>query len=1136
MKRIFHHPEPTQREQNGARYWRSPEELAKTPEFSQWLEKEFPEGASEANDADRRTFLKLMGASAGLAGLGFASGCRSPEERILPYSKQPENTIPGVPAYFTSSWPGPGESVPLIVETHTHRPTKIEGNPSYDGYRGATNGFAQASILDLYDPDRLQYSYTTGSQSLSKAQVRDLLSTLGKQYGQGEGLALLLEPSTSPTRARLLAALKQQSPKAKVYEYAPVSTDTQYLALAQGEGARTRPLYRLEQARRVLALDSDFLATEVGQLLYSKDFSAARKVDSVAEAKQMNRLYAIESYFTLTGGMADHRLRASTSQIPALTALIAAEVFEQAGVNANEAKLLRAKVKGINVDAKWISEAVADLLAHKGESLVVAGPHLPTEVHQLVAIINKVIGAEGKTINYIELPKNDAGSITDLARAIEAGEVKALFIAGGNPAYDAPTDLQFASLLGKVDNVVRYGYHPDETGDAATTVIAATHYLESWGDGRTIDGTYVPVQPMILPLFEGFSEVEVLALLAGIDPTGHGYGLIKETFAQISKKTDELSFETWLAEGLLEDTLYPQATLPAFDLGQLIGRANLSAPALSASSLEFRIIPSTHAYDGRYNNNGWLMECPDSMTKLTWENAIIVSPKLAKELQITPKPILMDKIGQLHMNANQFKNGQELAKIGNLTVNGVTISGPVHILPGLADYTIVLSLGFGRRKTGRIGTELYYPNKGKGIGFDVYPFVTSASPLLALGGQIDMTSKIHPLANTQEHWSLEGRAIIREGTSEEFQRDPGFAHKIGVEAHSPPIYGADRDKPLSWKSLNQPRGGSAYDTPAFGKPDPNVAVWQGEEAEAQFVPPQQWGMNIDLNTCTACNACVIACQSENNIPIVGKDQVLRGREMHWIRLDRYFASGPDQDTTDIPEDPQVTFMSMACQHCEMAPCESVCPVNATVHDKQGLNVMAYNRCVGTRYCANNCPYKVRRFNFMDYNKRERAEIYLGPLGTDRYKTEAGQIEKMQRNPNVTVRMRGVMEKCTYCIQRIEMAKINQKIKAKDSGNIKVPDGTIKTACQQVCAGDSITFGDISNESTEVYKAKLSDRSYSVLGYLNVRPRTTYSAKLRNPNPKMPDAYKHSLARAEYEAKSGHGHGASEDHGNKEAAH
>lgn len=1126
MKHIFHHPEPTEREQNGARYWRSPEELAKTPEFSQWLEKEFPEGASEANDTDRRTFLKLMGASAGLAGIGLVGGCRLPEEKILPYSKQPENSIPGVPAYYASSWPGPGESVPLIVTSYEHRPTKIEGNPSYSGYRGATNGFTQASVLDLYDPDRLQSSYTAKSRGLTPAQVRDQLAALAKKYeGKTEGLALLTEPSTSPTRARLLEALRKKNPAVKIYEYAPVNTDVQYRALAAKDGEQVRPIYQFGRAARVLSLDSDFLTTEVGQLKYSKDFSAARKVDSVAEAKRMNRLYVVESNFTLTGGMADHRLRAATSHIPAITALVAAEIFEQAGVEANAAKLLRAKAQGISVDSKWVSEMAADLLAHKGEALIVAGPHLPAEVHQLVAVLNRVIGAEGKTIRYVQLPRNDAGSIAELAQAIEANAVQTLVILGGNPAYDAPADLKFAEKLKSVPEVIRWGSHPDETGELANTVIASTHYLESWGDGRTVDGTYVPVQPLILPLFEGFNELEVLALIAGVDPEGHAYKLVKETFAEITGKKDDLSFETWLAEGLVRDTKYPQAKAVEPKLNDLIATANLAAPALSGSNLEFRIIPSTHAYDGRYNNNGWLMECPDPMTKLTWENAILVSPKLAKELQITPKPIRMDEMGQLHMNANQYENGLEIAKVASLTVDGKTLTGPVHILPGLADYTIILSLGFGRRKTGRIGTELYYPNKGKGIGFDVYPFVSSVSPSLAVGGKIEiLEGQKHHLANTQEHWSMEGRAIVREGTSEEFQEDTQFAQKMGVEAHAPSNYGVDRDQSIAWKALNQPRGGSAYKTPAFNKPDLNVPVWQGEAAEAQFVPPQQWGMNIDLNTCTACNACVIACQSENNIPIVGKDQVLRGREMHWIRLDRYFSVGPDHDTTDIPEDPQVTFMSMACQHCELAPCESVCPVNATVHDKQGLNVMAYNRCVGTRYCANNCPYKVRRFNFMDYNKRERAEIYLGPLGTNRYKTEGGKLEAMQRNPNVTVRMRGVMEKCTYCIQRIEMAKINQKVKAKDSADIHVPDGTIKTACQQVCAGDSITFGDISDESTQVYKAKLSDRAYSVLGYLNIRPRTTYSAKLRNPNPKMPDAYKMPLTSAEHRAKSkGGGH-------------
>ncbi|MEM8549677.1 MAG: 4Fe-4S dicluster domain-containing protein, partial [Verrucomicrobiota bacterium] len=512
--------------------------------------------------------------------------------------------------------------------------------------------------------------------------------------------------------------------------------------------------------------------------------------------------------------------------------------------------------------------------------------------------------------------------------------------------------------------------------------------------------------------------------------------------------------------------------------------------------------------DGRYNNNGWLAEVPDPMTKLTWDNVISVGPKLAKALGITPDPILMDKIGQLHMNANKFERGKEAAPMAKLKVGETEITGPLHIQPGLADYTVVVTLGFGRQKTGRIGTRLENrPGSGfgAGIGFDAYPLTTLSSPGLALGAAITVLKETFLIANTQQHWSMEGRAILREGTNKEFVENTKFAQEMGVESHAPPNLGNDRKEPLNEVVKDIPRGGSLYKTP-------------------DFEGTHQWGMAIDLNSCLGCNACVVACQSENNIPIVGKDQVLRGRELHWIRMDRYYSTGPDHSTTEIPEDPQVSFMGVSCQHCELAPCESVCPVNATVHDEEGLNVMAYNRCVGTRYCANNCPYKVRRFNFFDYNKRERGEFYKGPLGTNVYKTEASQVIRMQKNPNVTVRMRGVMEKCTYCVQRIQAAKINQKVKAGASDDVSVPDGTIKVACQQVCTTDAIAFGDLTDPESEVSKIKSqNDRNYAVLGYLNIRPRTTYLARLRNPNPDMPD-YTKPLSRLEYKAKAKGGHG------------
>jgi molybdopterin-containing oxidoreductase family iron-sulfur binding subunit len=569
----------------------------------------------------------------------------------------------------------------------------------------------------------------------------------------------------------------------------------------------------------------------------------------------------------------------------------------------------------------------------------------------------------------------------------------------------------------------------------------------------------------------------------------------------------------------------------------------LDRAPLSATNLEVRFKPSSHSGDGRYANNGWLMECPDAMTKLTWDNAILISPRLAKELeqrdgiQIFPNKSPMNKKsdffegakGTLQSNKAVFKRGKEQAVVARLTLNGRTIVAPIHVLPGMANYTIELPLGMGRTEVGRVG---------RGVGFNAYKVRDSDSTSIAVGATLELTEETYNLANTQEHWSMEGRAIVREGTAEYYNKHPDFATKMGVESHAPANYGKDDSKTLQQKASNQYRGNSAYDHPKFTDPPPNVNAWKGKEARAKFPDAQQWGLAIDMNTCFGCSACVVACQSENNIPIVGKDQVLRGREMHWMRIDRYF-SAKEYKQEEVPEDVQVSFMGVSCQHCENAPCEQVCPVNATVHDRQGLNVMAYNRCVGTRYCANNCPYKVRRFNFFDWNKRQIGEFYKGPLGP----VDEPELHKMQKNPNVTVRMRGVMEKCTYCTQRIEAAKIDQKRIAGASGNVKVPDGKIKTACQQVCPTDAITFGDISDPNSEVSKMKASDRNYSVLGYLNVRPRTTYLARLRNPNPKMPDAYKKPYAYAQYKERygsaasaSGHDDHSSNKHHAAPAAH
>jgi molybdopterin-containing oxidoreductase family iron-sulfur binding subunit len=1088
MKRKFEHPAAPA---SGPRYWRSLDELADTPGFREQLAREFPEGASSIEGVDRRQFVKIMAASFALGGLGLA-GCRRPESNILPYGKAVELTVPGLPLYFATALPLRKSAIPLLAETHQGRPTKLEGNPSYQPHGGGTSLIAQAAVLDLYDVDRLT-EHRKGSTVLSSAQVNDLLAGLAKTYsGSGEGLAFLADESASPTRARLVAELKKKFPRAIWAEYEPVQDEPPVEAALAAFGRRVKPLYRFASAKRILTLDADIFHAESGSQYYAREFAKGRRVKKATDP--MNRLYAVESNFTLTGSMADHRLRLGSSQMKAFAAALVGAVLGRDELKAYEA--------GLNINPKWVEECAKDLLAHKGECAVVAGAHLPVEVHLAVYAVNEALGNYGKTVDFVSVETPAASTIQALATALKAGSVKTLVIVNGNPVYNAPADLEFASLLKSVPEVIRYGYHQDETSALAGTVLAATHFLESWGDARTADGTIVPVQPMILPLFGGLMEVELLARLAG-EATPDAYAQVYTTIGGLTGG-DKKAFEKFLHDGLLAGSAYPTVSV-SFNHRAGFARFTAQPPAsitLSKDSLEVRFATDHKVDDGRFANNGWLQECPDPITKISWDNAILISPRLAKEIGAYPHGTAL-QVSRVE-NA-EFNRGKEYAPVAEVTVNGRKITGPLHIQPGLANYTIVLPLGYGRAAAGRVGT---------GAGFNAYPVRTSETLGFATGATLRLTGERMKLANTQEHWSMEGRDIVREANLDEFQKNPAFVAGIGMESHTPPVYGKDKNQPLAALATDTPRGQSLYEQPNFDG-------------------LHQWGMSIDLNTCIGCNACVVACQAENNIPIVGKDQVLRGREMHWIRLDRYYSDGKadaaafgGEGNKEIPEDPQAVVQPMTCQHCETAPCETVCPVNATVHDEEGLNVMAYNRCIGTRYCANNCPYKVRRFNYFDYNKRATDALYMGPLG---HQKEMPELVKMVKNPDVTVRMRGVMEKCTYCVQRIQQAKIAQKRKAGASGDVLVPDGAFKVACQQVCPVEAIEFGNIKDPNSRVSQAKAQERDYAVLGYLNVRPRTTYLGKLRNPNPHMPDYQALPLSRVEYNNKNhpahGEGHGA-----------
>jgi MoCo/4Fe-4S cofactor protein with predicted Tat translocation signal len=1142
-------PEP----EVGPKYWRSLDQVAETPEFRNWVEKEFPAGASELSDpVSRRSFMKLMSASFLLAGFGL-TGCRRPEENILPFGKQPEGYIHGKPVFYASSRPTKSGAVPLLVKSMEGRPVKVEGNKQHPDSNGGTDIHSQSSILDLYDPDRSMGYRKVAKDSvgtITRSAATDVLSEIAADAAktQGDGLAILLQRSSSPTRIRVLADLKKKFPKAGLFVHEPVDPQVATIGASAAFGKSVRPYYRLDSAKAIAAFDCDFLGGEEDSAVSIRRFAKGRKTSSPTD--EMNRLYVVEGIMTVTGINADHRLRTAPSQIVPALAKLASVVFGQIsgfGAFASASAAISASFPAAN--EKWVAECAADLVAHKGAALVLVGQGQPLVAHVLANAINVALGAVGQTVEFLPADDTAFGSIADLAQQLNSGKVASLVIAGGNPAYDAPADLDFPAAAAKASKVVRLGYYEDETTKVSGWHLTLAHYLESWGDGRTSDGTLVPVQPLIAPLFDGMTELELLARVAGLD-TVRPYDLVRDTFRSEARSlfgiTVEFNLEEEWKRFLHDGFMANSAAKPV--------AVSLSAP--NAALLAYRVPPApadgrfelvfhrdNSVDDGRYANNGWLQELPDPVGKYVWENVIAVSATTAKALKLKitdPKNQRGTEKVDHTLKSNESTVGNDVVTV---TIGGREITGPAWEQPGLADNVIAVALGYGRQIVGRVGRQ---------AGFNAYLARTWAAPFFAAGAVIKIVDgKFAHIATTQEHGAMEGRPIVREATLANWKKKEDFARNFDIESHG----GFITKTPVSTAGGVEARPAGIYQHPYehFSSEKGNLTGPRSDRRQIIKSEVHQWGMVVDLSSCVGCSACMVACQSENNIPIVGKDQVIKGREMHWLRLDRYYAGGI--------EDPQVVTQPMMCQHCENAPCESVCPVNATVHDEEGLNVMAYNRCIGTRYCSNNCPYKARRFNFFDYNKRENdyavaktdargsaswfttgASLYKGPFGVDKNKSAEWEIIKLGKNPNVTVRMRGVMEKCTMCVQRIEEAKINQKVKAGPSGDVQVPEGTFTTACSQACPADAIVFGNLIDPESAVSKLRKHQRNYEVLGFLETRPRVTYLARIRNPNPKMPDAYELSFTTKEYEDKyeaspfEGHGHGPEHAEGGEAPVH
>ena len=980
-------------------YWRSLAQIEDLPEYRTALEREFPEGASELPEGiTRRELMSLVGASLSLATL---AGCRRPVEEIVPYVAAPEDVVPGIPRYYATTMPFGRSAYGLIVESHEGRPTKIEGNPAHPSTLGASSSRVQASVLGLYDPDR--------SQSITQKGARKSWNDFVTAWGQlskehaaegGAGLAVLSESFASPTQARLVSELRTRFPKMQWATYDAVSDENRLAGLRQATGRDVDLMLRFDRASVILSLDADPLLTDPEAIRHARGFADGRRAGALstssgqASGRAMNRLYAVEGVYSLTGAMADHRLRLDSRRIAAFLAALAARL----GVPGASSK---AGVDVPGVDARWLDALAKDLLANRGQGLVIAGERQPAGVHAGVCALNAFLGNNSKTVSYYEtrdaaLPSTS--SLTTLVSAMTGGTVQTLVILGGNPAFDAPADLDFASAMAKVPHTIALGHSVDETSSNAEWQIPRAHYLESWGDARAVGGTLSVVQPLILPLFGGRTPVEVLGLMI-VDKDRPGYDIVRDTWKPI---LGEAGFDgKW--NRVLHDGLLAGSELKEV-VPDVKGATFAELATGSASGLEIVFVASPSLHDGRFANDGWLQELPDPLTKLTWDNPALLSPKTAETLSLA--------------------NGE----LVRLDYAGRSLELPVWILPGMADDVVALTLGYGRKRAGRVGS---------GVGFDTFTVRSSQASGFDSDVKLTRLGRTYPLSATQDHGSMEGRPLVRESTVAELQSGK-------KEEARPGALGVFEEKPE------------------------HFSLWK----EHTYDQGHQWGMTIDLNACIGCNACMTACQSENNVPVVGKIQVARQREMHWIRVDRYFSGEPSGN-------PEVVFQPVPCMQCEDAPCEQVCPVAATVHDKEGLNVMVYNRCIGTRYCSNNCPYKVRRFNFFNFTK------------------DTPDILKLAMNPDVTVRARGVMEKCSYCTQRINRAKIDGKLAGRD-----LRDGDVKTACQQACPASAIEFGDIRDASSRVAKAKADPRNYALLEELNTKPRTTYLAKVRNPNPDL----------------------------------
>jgi molybdopterin-containing oxidoreductase family iron-sulfur binding subunit len=1042
---------------SGKRFWKNLDELAEAPGFHEMLEREFPRQASEWVDAvSRRGFMKVMGASLALAGL---AGCtKQPDEPIFPYVKAPEDLILGKPMYFATAFPFPTGAIPVLVKSDAFRPIKVDGNPDHPMAKGKSDALTQATLLDLYDPDRSKEVLYRGQRS-EYADFQEAFTGAVKATKDGTGVYFLSETVTSPTLAAQWKQVQAKYPAAKFVQWEPVNRDAAMAASKAAFGSYTDAQYKLENADVILSLDADFLGgiAHPGFLPLTAAWAERHRYE---DGKTMNRLYVVETMATVTGFKAEHRLALKPSELAGFAQLLADGVKANTTLTAALGNLLQGTdtqtfstdelSKSMNpAAASLIAALMKDLQGAGGRCVVIPGEQAPAQVHAAAFALNSALGAVGKTVVYTDtvnpMPSEQIADLKSLVGDMDAGKVEWLVMLGVNPMYAAPVDLEFAAAFEKVPNTVHLGSHVDETGAVSVWHINKTHYLESWSDARAYDGTISLIQPMIAPMYGGYSAHDVLQALLD-NPQMSAYDAVVANAKTYIKGADFAgAWRKSLHDGWVDGTAFaPKAVAIAKGAA-----AAAPAPASSSGGVEIRFLPDPSLYDGRYANVGWLQELPKQITNLSWDNAALMSLTTAEGLGVNQNDAV------------------------EIDANGRKVIAPVLVAPGHADGAVTVHLGLGRRaEAGRVGA---------GVGFNAYYLRTSDTPYATVG-TLKKTGDIYDICVTKvdsiEHrgafaqqdlnakefdtegtYSLPGheameRGLIRYATLEEVKEHPDFASEGGPGSLVNKVgYGPIGEAP-------------GHDESFF----PDAWSYNHTDVSSQALQ-NKWGMAIDLNSCIGCNACVVSCYAENNIPVVGREQVKVGRNMQWIRIDTYFEG-------DLHA-PRAHFQPMMCQHCENAGCEQVCPVGATVHTPEGLNTMVYNRCVGTRYCSNNCVYKVRRFNFLLFSDFDTESL------------------KFMRNPDVTVRSRGVMEKCSYCVQRIEAAKIEA-----DKENRAVRDGEIVTACQQACPASAITFGNVNDPNSAVSKKKATQRDYQALADLNFRPRTSYTAGVINPNPEL----------------------------------